>query len=303
MHLQFECRSTYCLAIVLSGLANLTLGASSLYWRALDDVPSIILITYRITLSSVTLGLFILIYRRFNTLRKITPTLIAVHCAASVFIALNWGAFIWSSINGLFLESGLGYLLAPFISLTMGTVISREKITQNKVISICVALISVILLIVFSERLNHWSYLIIACTWGAYTCIKKTTSLDIVSGLFLEMLFLTICLIFAFFLLGLPIDQAHKLFYYNPLIWLAGGVTITPLLMFSFAAKRIPLSLTGILQPILPLTLLSIGLYFYGQQIPTLSLTFTIITTGALLTLLAFDLADTRTQENKEANK
>ncbi|MGY2253314.1 hypothetical protein [Pseudomonas reactans] len=104
-------------------------------------------------------------------------------------IAFNWGAFIWSSINDHLLESGLGYLLAPFISIGMGCLIYHEPITPRKILSTIVALSSVAFLIFLSENLNHWTYLLIATTWGSYTYLKKTTSLDAISGLFIETFF------------------------------------------------------------------------------------------------------------------
>lgn len=44
------------------------------------------------------------------------------------------------------------------------------------------------------------------------------------------------------------------------LIWLAGVVSTTPLILFSYATGKVPLSLTGFLQFILPLTLIAVSL-------------------------------------------
>lgn len=287
------------LAVALSGLANFFLGASSLYWKALSEFSSITLVVYRITLSSAILALFLLIFRRFSQLKALTPRLIVIHCTAATMIAFNWGAFIWSSINGHLLESGLGYLLAPFISIGMGCLIYHEPITPQKILSTIVALSAVAMLVLLSKNLNHWTYLLIAATWGSYTYLKKTSTLNAISGLFLETLFLTILLALSIWAFDLTIIRPNESPYQNLSIWLAGVVSVTPLLMFSFATNKIPLSLTGFLQFILPLTLFGIGIFFYKQAIPKLSLTMLMVTAGILATLLAHDISSVTSSKTR----
>lgn len=279
------------LAVALSGLANFFLGASSLYWKALSEFSSITLVVYRITLSSGILALFILIFRRFGQFKALTLKLIFIHGTAATMIAINWGAFIWSSINGHLLESGLGYLLAPFISIGMGCLIYHEPITPQKILSTVVALSSVAMLVFLSKNLNHWTYLLIAATWGSYTFLKKTSTLDAINGLFLETFFLIVLLALIIWAFDLTIMRPNESPHQNLSIWLAGVVSVTPLLMFSFATNKIPLSLTGFLQFILPLTLFIIGILFYKQAIPKLSLTMLMVTAGILATLLARDIS------------
>lgn len=248
------------LPILCSGLANILLGTSSLYWKALGDIPPITLVSYRVVLSAITLSAFILLCRNTHAIKHLPPKLIRLHCMASLFIAINWGAFIWSSINGHILESGLGYLLAPFISIALGAIIYNESISRTRALSTLAAFTGVALLIAFTPHLNHWVYLTIALSWGAYTHLKKSTVLDAVNGLCVETLFLTVCMALAISLLKLPIMAPNEFSAGpNQLIWLAGGVSAIPLLMFSYATGKIPLSITGFLQFTLPLTLIAIS--------------------------------------------
>lgn len=184
----------YTLPVILSGLAHFFLGASSLYWRALSEVPPTTLVAYRIILSTAIISLFILFFRRTTHQDPFKPKTLVLHCIASLFIAANWGVFIWSSINGHLLESGLGYLLAPFISVVLGVVIYREAVKTRDTLSICIALCVITVFILLTDNLNHWTYLLIATTWGAYTYLKKASPLDAINGVFIETLFLTICL-------------------------------------------------------------------------------------------------------------
>ncbi|AZE83602.1 hypothetical protein C4J98_2189 [Pseudomonas orientalis] len=277
-------------AIVLSGLANLILGASSLYWKALGEVPPTTLVAYRVALSCILLAAVLLFFRRISQTKYITIKLIALHGIASLVIAINWTAFIGASINGYILESGIGYLLAPFISIALGALIYHEPLPPAKITSICVAFGAILTLIILSENLSHWTYLSIATTWGTYTYLKKSTPLNAVTGLFLETFFLSGCLTVAIWLFDYPVTWPGELSTCTtPLIWLTGVVSVTPLLMFSFATGKIPLSFTGFLQFILPLTLLTIGFFINGNSIPAFSLTLIISTAGLLVGLLAYD--------------
>lgn len=209
-------------AIVLSGLANLILGASSLYWRALGEVPPTTLVAYRVALSCIFLAVVLLFFRRISQAKYITIKLIALHSIASLVIAINWAAFIGASINGYILESGIGYLLASFISIALGAIIYHEPLPPAKITSIGVAFSAILILIILSENLSHWTYLSIATTWGAYTYFKKSTPLNAVTGLFLETFFLSGCLTVAIWLFDYPVIGPGELSTCTtPLIWLA----------------------------------------------------------------------------------
>jgi chloramphenicol-sensitive protein RarD len=202
------------------------------------------------------------IFSEANQIKKITKKSIGLHCVASILIAANWGAFIWASINENFLESGLGYLIAPLFSIALGLVIFHEKISAKKAVTPLVTVGAVIALIILSSDLDHLTYLVISGTWGAYTYIKKYTSLDAISGLFIEMLFLTLCLTIATLAFRIPIVYPGEFTPpSNILILIAGAISTTPLLMLSYSTRKIPLSVTGLLQFTLPITLISISIF------------------------------------------
>lgn len=278
------------LPIVMSGLANFFLGASSLYWRELSEVPPTTLVAYRIILSAAIITPFILLFRHSTRMSIFKPKTLILHSTASIFLAANWGAFIWSSINGQLLASGIGYLLAPFISVTLGVALYSEEIKKTEIVSICIALTSITFLIILTENLNHWIYLSISLTWGAYTYLKKASHLDAVNGTFIETLFLTACLTLTLWLFDFTISPPDKLTSQSTrLIWLSGAVSITPLVLFSFATGKIPLTLTGLLQFILPLTLITISLITSKLQFPRTTLTILIISIITLITFIAYD--------------
>lgn len=288
---QDDLHSPHAPSILLAGAANVLLGLSSLYWRELDGIQTFTIVAYRILLSAAILTLLIPLLKLHHRLSTVTLKIIGLHGAASLLIALNWGTFIWSSVNGSILESGIGYLLAPFIAIVLGALIYREGINTRKIISISIALGLVALLILSTHHLNHWTYLLISASWSLYTLIKKITPLDVVSGLFIEMLFLATLFSLLFLLYDtpvIPVEEAAP--HSNALIWLAGGVSTAPLLMFSYATKKLSLSQTGFLQFILPLTLTTIALLRQHGGSPQASFSLPLITIGILITLTAYDI-------------
>lgn len=97
---QDDLPSPHAPSILLAGAANVLLGLSSLYWRELDGIQTFTIVAYRILLSAAILTLLIPLLKLHHQLSTVTLKIIGLHCAASLLIALNWGTFIWSSVNG-----------------------------------------------------------------------------------------------------------------------------------------------------------------------------------------------------------
>ncbi len=249
--------------------ANVFLGASSLYWKALGAIPATTLLGYRIVASLLMLALVLAARRSFKGLAgKLTRRLVLLHAGAAALVVVNWGTFIWASIHGHVVESGLGYLVAPFVAIGVGALWFKEGMTAARLAAIAVIVLALTLLLVGSGELEHRVYLIIGGTWGGYACLKKMTSLDAFSGLFLETCalaaLLPLLVLLGPFTLTLPAGLAT-----DPLLLLAlcGAVSVVPLALFSFAAARLPLSVMGFFQFVLPSTQLIVALAVYHQSV------------------------------------
>jgi chloramphenicol-sensitive protein RarD len=97
--------------------------------------------------------------------------------------------------------------------------------------------------------------------------LRKTASLGALEGLTLETL--VMLPLSALFLLLPESGSSHA--FINAgintslLLIAAGPVTAIPLLLFAYGARRIPLSLVGILQYIGPTIQLLLGIYLYNE--------------------------------------
>ncbi|SFI19267.1 chloramphenicol-sensitive protein RarD [Collimonas sp. OK307] len=258
------------IAAAIAGIAaNVILGASSLFWRALSAIPSETLLGYRIVVSLGTLILAIIAHGKYKKLTTIiSPKIISHHAIAALLVAINWGVFIWASINGHVLESGIGYLIAPFVAIAVGTLAFGERMSNIRRFAIAVIVVGVLLLLFRSGELNPMVYLVIGVTWGGYAYFKKTTPLDPFSGLFIETIVLSLIVCLLIPLSSLSFQLPHSLPATTILLLTVSGlVSILPLWMFSFAAKKLALSSMGFFQFILPITQLVVALVFYHQHL------------------------------------
>ena len=276
-------------AVVASVTANVILGASSIYWKALSSFTPLALLCYRILFSLITLSLILSVKKEALTLvKRISLKLVTVHIFAAALVVINWGTFIWASIHGHILESGLGYLLAPFVAIAVGTLALGDKTSTTTSIALVIIAITVGYLLKTGGDLTHWVYLTIGITWGGYACLKKWTTLDSFSGLFVETAVLT--MLIPLLLITLPVTLSLPTDISNSelaLLGLCGLFSVIPLTLFSFAAARLPLSLMGFFQFVLPLTQLFVALVVYRQSTsPSTLWCFTVIGLSLALIML-----------------
>jgi chloramphenicol-sensitive protein RarD len=107
----------------------------------------------------------------------------------------------------------------------------------------------------------------LAVTFGAYGLLRKTAVLGPLEGLALETLLLSAPA--AAYLIFLVLnDQGGFLASGTAAKWLLAGsgpLTAIPLLLFAAGARRIPLSLLGLLQYLGPTLQLTLGVWLYDE--------------------------------------
>jgi chloramphenicol-sensitive protein RarD len=185
-------------------------------------------------------------------------------------IAINWGFFIWSSINSHVLDSSLGYFVTPLMNVLLGVVFFKEKLNRLQWFAIGIAAFA---LLVMSVALGNPPVLAFAIglSFGLYGYIKKLADVEALESLTVETITLTP---FAVVFLGWLTFNDQSTFLTEGLthsLWLisAGVVTALPLLLFGYAAIRIPLSRLGMLQYLSPTIQFVIGLFVFQEYMPT----------------------------------
>jgi chloramphenicol-sensitive protein RarD len=256
------------LAGVLSaGCAFFMWGVFPLYLKTLKAIPPLEILSHRVFWSFVMLALILTLRHQWGWITSIkkNPRITAAFIASASMLAINWVVYIWSINHDRIVDASLGYFIAPLFNVLFGVMLG-ERLRLWQWISVGLAATGVAWLTISAGQLP-WIGLTLAFTFGLYGLLRKTASLGALEGLTLETL--VMLPLSALFLLLPESGSSHA--FINAgintslLLIAAGPVTAIPLLLFAYGARRIPLSLVGILQYIGPTIQLLLGIYLYNE--------------------------------------
>jgi chloramphenicol-sensitive protein RarD len=210
------------------------------------------------------------------------PTL-AWLALSSLLIAANWSIYIWAVTSGRVLETSLGYYIIPLIAMAAGAALFRERIDRLGASSMALAGVGVALQAVAIGGLPVVS-LALAVSFGAYGIVKKRVAASAQAGFLVECLLL-VGPGLAYWLWLHAQGQGHFLASPVHAAWLiaCGPLTAVPLVLFAWAARRIPLSWLGFLQFISPTISFAIGLAQGEPFTPLRAASFAFIWVGAAI--------------------
>ncbi|MCL1594384.1 MAG: EamA family transporter RarD [Actinomycetia bacterium] len=245
-------------------------GLSPLFWNLIPDIAAIDLLLNRIVWSVPLLAIVLGLSRRWSEVqasyRPWRTRFMTV--AASGFVLINWGLFLWAATNGHILEASLGYFINPLVSVALGVVVLGERLRRLQWIAVGIAALGVIAMTIRLGELP-WISLVLAGAFGMYGLIKKQpiTPAPVVS-LFGESAFLALPAL----IIGLAVTRGGAASFGSTLpitIFLisTGIMNVVPLLLFGAAAKRIPLSTIGLLQYITPTLQFVLGILVYEETL------------------------------------
>ena len=166
----------------------------------------------------------------------------------SFLIASNWGGFIYAVGEGRVQDASMGYFITPMISIILGNLFLKEKISQLKFFSVILMIFSIIFLFF---NLNEMPLLVIliGTTWAIYGLLRKQINVSPSIGLLYEAFIITLISSPYFIYLFqsntssfLNVDIKTSIF-----LVLTGVVTIFPLFFFNLGLKFIQLGLAGVL--------------------------------------------------------
>ncbi|TKD68303.1 EamA family transporter RarD [Pseudalkalibacillus hwajinpoensis] len=278
------------IGIVSGAGAYFLWGILPLYWKLVADVPSEEVLAHRIIWSFVFMIAILLVLGKLPSFQKELasilrqPKKLTAIAFASVFITINWYAFIWAVNHDHVIQTSLGYYINPLISVLLGILFLKERLSFWQMISFALATIGVLNL-VFRFGEIPWVSLVLALSFGIYGLLKKTAKLGALTGLTIETLFITpFALIY---LMTVRNSIGDALYVENTMILAlllgAGIVTAVPLLLFATGANRISLSMIGFLQYIAPTLMLIQGVFLYDETFTSAHFISFILIWAALL--------------------
>ncbi|MDP3852999.1 EamA family transporter RarD [Phenylobacterium sp.] len=241
------------------------------------------ILAHRILWSAPTALIFVLLAHQWRQVVAVfrQPRVLAWLALSSALVTANWIVFIWAVNSGRVLETSLGYYINPLVNMACGALLFRERIDRIGKAAIALAVVGVT---VQAFALGHLPLvsLALALSFGGYGVVRKQVAADAQTGLFIECLILGLPSLA--FILWLE-QQGGGHFFGDPAAtaWLlaSGPITAVPLVLFSWAARRLPLSAIGFLQFIAPTISFFIGVAQGEAFTPLRALSFVFIWGGA----------------------
>ena len=242
-------------------------GLSPMYYKLLSHIPALDVLSHRMIWSLALFGVLLALQgrlrevaRSMNTWRSFTLVLIA-----SIMIAANWTLFIWSVQTGNTTQTSLGYYIYPLVAVVIGRVVFREMLSGLQWTAVALATVAVSILTVGLGTVP-WIALTLAITFGFYGLIKKRQNAGPVVSVTGEILLLA------------PLALAVLLQTYHnggavfggdlttmALLVFAGPITAVPLLLFSYAARRLAMTSVGLLQYINPTLQFACAVFVFSE--------------------------------------
>lgn len=265
-------KSRYLLAAFLSVAIW---GFFSIPLRNLKAFPSEEILYYRIFTSLIVIWIAILMFRRkylkqdiqyFKAAAAKEKNIIILQViGATILLTLNWYTFIYAVNNVSLKSAAFAYMVCPLITAFGGFLILKEELSKIKLISLAVALLSIVMLATGSFIEVLWS-VIIAALYAFYLIIqRKMQNLDKLNVLALQIT-LAVVLMLPFYLYrheSFPVGM----WFWSHIVIIAVVFTVIPLFLSLYALIGIPSSTLGIIIYLNPIIAFTVAVLYFDEQI------------------------------------
>lgn len=245
-------------------------GLLTLYWKQLAGFDPVDLVGWRVAIAGLIMTIGLAAFGRLGELRVLLTdrTTLGNVVVASVLLTVNWSTYVWAVVNEHVIETALGYFLSPLGTMALGVFVLGERLTPLKRASIVCALAAIVVLTVSYGRLP-WVAILLATSWTSYGFVKRRVALDAVTSLTGELLVLIVP---ALALVGLSFGRADGI--PNEAVGIdwalvlgTGVITAAPLLLFAYAAKRVPFTVLGPANYLIPIINFLLGWLAFDEPL------------------------------------
>ncbi len=252
-------------------------GLSPLYYKLLADVPPLEVLSHRTLWSLAFFGLVLLVRRRlgevFVLLRRARG--LALVTLAAVMISANWFFYIWAIQIGRTVEASLGYYMFPLVAVMLGVVAFAERLSRWRKLAVAMAALAVVLLS-WGLGAAPWISLILAGTFGLYGLLKKQSGAGPVVSVSAEVLVLAplavvwLWGVHAAGWTGMAGREGEGAVFLRDaagslLLVFSGPMTAGPLILFSYASRRITMATLGLVQYLNPTLQFLCAVVIFGE--------------------------------------
>lgn len=248
-------------------------GFMPLYFPLLRPAGPVEIIAHRVVWSLVFCVVVLVATRTWGAFtaavrnRKVLGTL----AVAGVLVATNWLVFVYGVLSGHTVDAALGYYINPLVTVALAVLALGERLRPAQWVALATGGAAVVVITAGVGRLP-WIALVLAATFGTYGLIKNRVGRTVpaLASLAVETAVLVpVALTYLVWLgtTGTATFATHGTGTTLALVS-AGVVTAVPLLLFGGAARRLPLSIVGILQYVTPTLQFAVGILVFGEHMP-----------------------------------
>ncbi|MEQ7798447.1 EamA family transporter [Pedobacter sp. ASV1-7] len=250
-------------------------GFFSIPLRNLQAYPSEEILYYRIFTSLVFIWIAILMFRRkylkadleyFSSIgAKAKRNILYQLVGSTLLLTSNWYTYIYAVNNVSLQSAAFAYMVCPLITAFGGYLILKESLSRLKLISLGIALLSILLLATGSLVEVIWS-VVIATLYAFYLIIqRKMQHLDKLNVLAVQI-GIAVLLMLPLFLMkheGIPQD----IWFWGNISVIAVFFTLIPLFLSLYALIGIPSSTLGIIIYSNPIIAFAVAIFYFGEEV------------------------------------
>ena len=106
---------------------------------------------------------------------------------AGALVVVNWSVYVYAVLSGHTTDAAIGYFINPLVTIALGLIVLRERVTPIQKIALALGVVAVVILIV-GQRAVPIVSLTLALTFGLYSLVKKTVAgrVDPLAGMAIE---------------------------------------------------------------------------------------------------------------------
>lgn len=265
----FETRSST--AGLLQGVGSFVLGGlTPLYLMTLAPAGSVEIVADRVVFTLVFCVLLIAATRSWGSLVAVFRsgrTFGSLAIAAGLFGA-NWLTYIYAILSGQAVDASLGAFVAPLLSVLLGVLVLGERLRPLQWIAVGIGGLAVVVLVAAYGGVP-WLALIYALTWGLYSLVKNRVgvTVDAITSLTVETVVLAPIAISVLGWLGVTGSLTLTSFGAGHFMLLAAGglVTAVPMILFNASARRLSMTVLGLLSYLTPVMVLILAVTVFGE--------------------------------------
>jgi len=190
-----------------------------------------------------------------------------------IIILTNWGVWIYAVVTNRLIDASFGYYIFPILSVFFGIVFLKEPKNKNKIISILLVFLAVIILL-FNFKSLPWIGLTVALCWSTYNLIRKKIDIPADIGLFIETLLLSPIAILAFYFISKDGNNFFTLSDLNLafILFFAGLMTLVPLYLYLKGVELAGLGTTGMIFFLAPTGQFLLGFFYFEESFSVVKL-------------------------------